>query len=290
MHRLVCLILVSTLTLLSAGCLTGSPSPAEDDGIVLVTAGDGFPILDGQGHYSVLIGDENPNIRANYSLGHVTVPPGNVLAPRRLMGTSECVCVIGGEAEIHCDNTTVTVREGEFVLLPEGVTQSTVAVGDMELHFIDVIQPPFSSAIEVSGDELAALPPAPDAAPIVIHDPREGIEWDIGSDMMIYTVANPVLMPEKNLPIDYSVAYASLLPGGSADSNRLAGASELIYVTAGEIEVFTPEGSVVRVPAGSAVWIAPGQEKGYRNAGTVDAVMLSFVDPAWTPERTVIVE
>lgn len=32
--------------------------------------------------------------------------------------------------------------------------------------------------------------------------------------MMLYTLANPVLMPERNFPIDYSVAYAELLPGG----------------------------------------------------------------------------
>ena len=104
--------------------------------------------------------------------------------------------------------------------------------------------------------------------------------------MVIYTIANPVLMPERNLPIDYSVAYAELLPGGSADYNRLAGASELIYVKTGEIEVFTPVGSVTTVPAGSAAFVAPDQVKGYRNAGEVNATLLSFVDPAWTPEMT----
>ena len=129
-----------------------------------------------------------------------------------------------------------------------------------------------------------------DSVPIVIPDPRKGIEWDIGSDMIIYTLANPVLMPELHLPIEYSVAYAEILPGGSADSNRLIGASEVICVITGEIEVFTPEGDSIRAPAGSAVWAAPGQVKGYRNAGDVNATILSFVDPAWTPERTVTVE
>lgn len=287
---------ICTLTLLSAGCLNESASPAaEDAGIYLLTPGEGFAIFDSQGHYTGLIGVENPQIPANYSLGHVIIPPGNATALHRLTGSSEFVCLIGGEADIQCDNMTVTVREGEVVILPDGVLQSITAVGDAELHYIDVIQPPFSSAVEISGDELNALPPGTDgigtdAAPIVISDPREGIEWDIGSDMMIYTVANPVLMPEENFPIDYSVAYAELLPGGSADSNRLTGASELIFVIAGEIEVFTPEGHVFSAPAGHAVWIAPDQVKGYRNVGEVDATMLSFVDPAWTPERTVMVE
>ncbi|KAF1074656.1 cupin domain-containing protein [Methanogenium sp. MK-MG] len=232
MHRVVCLIFISTLTLLSAGCLTESFSPAEDAGIRLITPGDGISIFDGQGRYIGLIGEETPDVTANYSLGLVTIPPGNATATHRLIETSEFVYLTGGEAEIRCDNTTVTAREGEVVILPEGVLQSIAAVGDTELHYIDVIQPPFSSAVEVSGDELAEYTSGTDGVgtdnlPIVIPDPREGIEWDIGSDMMIYTLANPVLMPEMNLPIEYSVAYAELLPGGSADYNRLIGASEL---------------------------------------------------------------
>jgi quercetin dioxygenase-like cupin family protein len=287
MHRVVSLIVIVTLILLSAGCLSESSHAAtEDEGIYLLSPGEGYPIFDGQGHYAGLIGEKTPHIPANYSLGLVTIEPGNATALHRLMETSEMVCIIDGRAEIHCDATTVEVREGEVVVLPPGVLQSISAAGTTALRYIDVIDPPFSQEVEMSGDELMGIPVAPEGVPVVIPDPREGIEWDIGSDMVIYTVANPVLMPEQNLPITYSVAYAALLPGGSADSNRLSGASELIYVTAGEIEVFTPGGDVTTVPSGSAAWVAPGQVKGYRNAGAVNATMLSFVDPAWTPERT----
>lgn len=287
MHRVVSLIVLSTLFLLSAGCLSESPHPvAEDEGIYLLSPGGGFPIFDGQGHYAGFIGEEAPDIPANYSLGIVTIQEGNATPPHRLLGTSEMVCIIEGRAEIRCDATTVGAREGEVVVLPPGVLQSIAAVGTTTLRYIDVIEPPFALEVEISGDELADIPAETDGVPLVIPDPREGIEWDIGSDMVIYTVANPVLMPEKPLPITYSVAYAALLPDGSADSNRLTGASELIYVISGTIEVFSPEGDVTTVPAGSAAWIAPNQVKGYRNEGVVNATMLSFVDPAWTPERT----
>lgn len=287
MHRVISLIILSTLFLLSAGCLSESAHPAaEDEGVYLLSPDEGFRIFDGQGHYAGLVGEETPHIPANYSLGIVTIVSGNATPPHRLLETSEMVCIIEGSAEVHCDATTVGVREGEVVVLPPGVLQSIAAVGTTPLRYIDVIVPPFTAEVEISGDELTGIPAAPDSVPVVIPDPREGIEWDIGSDMVIYTVANPVLMPEQNLPITYSVAYAALLPGGSADSNRLSGASELIYVTAGEIEVFTPGGDVTTVPSGSAAWVAPGQVKGYRNAGAVNATMLSFVDPAWTPERT----
>ncbi|MDE4907707.1 cupin domain-containing protein [Methanogenium marinum] len=290
MHRFVSLILISTLTILSAGCLTDNPFSAADGNICLLTPGEGFPIYGGEGDYSVFACDEMPGIPANYTFGSVTILPGNATSPHRLTGSSEFVCVIGGEAEIRCGNTTVTAREGEVVILPDGVLQSIAAIGDAELRYIDVIQPPFSEVNHVTGADLATIPALPDGVPIVIPDPRGGIEWNIGSDMMIYTIANPVLMPKKNMLIDYSVAYAELLPGGSADTNCLTGASELIYVIEGEIAVFSPEGYVIRVPAGRAAWIAPDQAKGYRNVGEVDATMLSFVDPPWTLDMIVAVE
>ncbi len=288
MHRAILLIFICMV--ISAGCLTQSPPLAENEGIRLLTPAEGFSIFDGQGHYAGIIGEETPDIAINYSMGRVALAPGNATYPHRLLGTSEFVCLLQGEVEIRCDNATVSAREGEVVLLPDGVLQSITAVGDTSVYYIDVIQPPFSPGIEVSGFGLSVCSTRTDDVPIVIPDPREGIEWYIGSDMMLYTLANPVLMPDKNFPIEYSVAYAELLPGGSADFNRLIGASKVIYVITGEVEVFTPEGNIIRVPAGSAAYIAPDQVKGYRNAGASMASILSFVDPAWTPERTAMVE
>jgi len=91
-------------------------------------------------------------------------------------------------------------------------------------------------------------------------------------------------------PIDYIVAYAGLLPGGFIEDNRLNGSSEVIYVIDGEIEVFTPDGKTIQVPAGSAAYIPPDQVKGYQNAAASTSTILSFVDPAWTEERTTLLE
>lgn len=125
-----------------------------------------------------------------------------------------------------------------------------------------------------------------DEVPVIIPDPKKGIEWDIGSDMMIYSVLNPVLMPEMNAPVEYSVAYAELLPGGFAQDNYLNGSSELICVIEGEILVYTPNGNSISVTAGNAAYIPPNQIKGYRNVADSVSTIMSFVDPAWTPENT----
>jgi len=281
--------LIFTCMLLSAGCLTANAPQEENKSIRLITPDEGFALFDGQGSYTGIIGNETPDIPANYSMGVVVIPPGHATPLHRLLGTSEFVHVIGGKAEIRCDNTTVVAGEGETVILPEGVLQSIAAAGDTDLRYIDAIQPPFRSSIEISGDELAALDLVTNATPILIPDPREGIEWDYGS-ALIYTLANPVLMPEMAPPIDYSVAYAGLLPGGSIEYNRLNGSSEVIYVIDGEIEVFTPDGKTIQVPAGSAAYIPPDQVKGYQNAAASTSTILSFVDPAWTEERTTLLE
>ena len=285
MHRTASLLFICIL--LSAGCLSAPPQQGET--VRLITPPAGFSLFDSQGTYAGIIGNETPDIPANYSMGIVTIPPGNATPPHRLIGSTEFVYLIGGEAEIRCDNRTVTAREGEAVLLPEGVLQSIASVGKTDLRYVNVIQPPFTAAKEVLGDELAALPTT-DGVPVVIPDPGAGMAWDMGSDMMIYTLANPVLMTEMALPIDYSVAYAELLPGGSIGYNRLNGSSEVIFVISGEVEVFTPEGSVVRVPAGSAAYVPPDQVKGYRNVAASNATMLSVVDPAWTLEKTEMLE
>lgn len=286
MHRIASLLFICIL--LSAGCL--SAPPQQEETVRLITPPAGFSLFDGQGTYVGIIGNETPDIPANYSMGIVTIPPGKATPPHRLIGSTEFVSLIGGEAEIRCDTRTVTVREGETVILPAGVLQSIASVGTADLRYVDAVQPPFTAGIEVSGDGLAALAGTTDGVPVVIPDPRAGIEWDMGSDMMIYTLANPVLMKDTALPIDYSVAYAELLPGGSIGYNRLNGSSEVIFVISGEVEVFTPEGSAIRVPAGSAAYVPPDRVKGYRNAAAANATLLSVVDPAWTLEKTEMLE
>ncbi len=273
--------------LFSAGCLTASPQQAEKQ-IQPVTPVDGIPIFGGEATYIGLLGEETPQIKTNYSMGQVVIRPGNATSLHRLVGTTELVYILSGEAEIRCDNETVTAREGATVLLPEGVLQSIAAAGDTDLCYITVIEPPFTAAIETSGNNLTALDTAANRTPIVVSDPREGIEWDSGTGAIVYTLMNPVLMRDREIPINYSVAYAEFLPGGHLKYDRLNGSSDLIYVISGELEVSTPDGETVRVTAGSAAFTPPNQMKETRNTADSVTTALSFVDPAWTEEETAL--
>lgn len=283
MYRTTPLLFVCIL--LSAGCLAADESPAGA-GLSLIAPVDPIPIFDGQATYAGIIGAETPQIQANYSMGFVAIAPGNATPPHRLIGTAELIYVLSGTAEIRCDNETVTAREGETVLLPADVLQSIASAGDVDLHYITVSQPAYTPEIEISGDELEALNLTTDGRPIVVADPHEGIEWDLESGAAVYTLVNPVLMNETAIPIDFSAAYVELLPGGYLGYDGIRGSSDLLYVIEGEIEVVIPGGSAIRVPAGSAAYIPPDTVKETRNALDSTTTILSFIDPAWTPEKT----
>lgn len=90
-------------------------------------------------------------------------------------------------------------------------------------------------------------------------------------------------MRDKDIVIDYSVAFAGIRPGGKVVKNRLIGRTEILYVIDGEIEISSPGAAPIRVPAGSTGYIPPGCIKEYRNRSDVNAQILSLVDPAWRP-------
>lgn len=288
MNRSCLIFLLCTIGI--AGCITGHPVPGENPELILITPAEPFPLFIDQGMYSAILDGEDPSIHAGYSLGVVTIPAGKGTPPHRLRETTELIAVFSGEAMVRCDNTTVTAPPGSLVLLPADVLQSIAASGGGDLVYLTVIQPPYTSAIDIRGDDLALTTLLSEGKPFLVPGPGSGIVWDYETGTRITTLLNPVLMPEADLPVSYSVAYAELLPGGYIAENRLMGSSELIYVVTGEIEISTPRGTVIAVPAGSAGYIPPDQVKRYRNTGSTHSTILTIVDPAWTPEMTVMAE
>ncbi len=283
-------LIPAILFLLTAGCLTAAPPVADDPNILLITPSDPFPTVSGQGMYVNIITAETITPPVSYNLGYVTIPPGNATPPHRLLGTSELVYVIGGVARIHCDFVTVEAAAGELVLLPEGVLQSIESIGESDLRYLSANQPHYSFDIDIRDDDLIPLSNTTNAEPIIIPDPSGGIEWDYDTGTLIYTLINPVLMPEMDIPIDYSVAYAQLLPGGTIVGNRLTGSTDLIYVIEGEITIRAGDGVDYTIPAGKAALFPPGKPKEISNAGNTDAIILSVVDPAWRPEIFEMIE
>ncbi|MGC9434833.1 MAG: cupin domain-containing protein [Methanomicrobiales archaeon] len=284
------LLCVAIALLLAAGCLTPGTPPAGGSRLQILSPSEPFPLFEGEGVMTEIITGETPILPMNFSLGYVVIDPGNGTPPHRLLPTSELIYVDAGTARVRCDHGTVTAEREELVLIPESVLQSIDSVGDAQLRYVSAIQPPYSDEIEIAGDALHSCGIQTDSVPIVVRDPGEGIEWDFDTGTVIYTLINPVLMPEKEIPIDYSVAFAEIRPGGHVVKNRLIGRTEVLYVIEGEIEISSPGDATIRVPAGSAGYIPPGCIKEYRNSGEGNAQILSFVDPAWTLEGSELLD
>lgn len=278
------------LLLFTAGCTTDAPPVADEPDILLITPSDPFPTVSGQGMYVNIITEETAILPVSYNLGYVTIPPGNATPPHRLLGTSELVYMIDGVARIHCDSKTVEATAGEIILLPEGVLQSIESIGKSDLRYLSANQPQYTFAIDIRDDDLIPLQNSTNAEPIIISDRAGGIEWDYDTGTLIYTLINPVLMPEMDIPIDYSVAYAEILPGGNIVGNRLTDSTDLIYVLEGGIVIRAGDGVDYTIPAGHAALFPPGKPKEIKNPGTTNAVILSVVDPAWRPEIFEMIE
>ncbi len=283
------LSLAILLFVLFAGCTSSAPEESPAPALVLLEPAPSFAIFEGQGQYAYVVENDSP-LDLNYSLGDVRLSPGNATPPHRLLGTSELIYVYEGTARIQSDNETLILNSGELALIQKGVMQSIDAAGPGDLRYLSANEPPYRDEIDIRGSGLANVSVPFGGAPIVMRYPSEGIEWDYQTGTLIYTLVNPVLMPEKDIPINYSVAYAEILPGGHVAKNRLNGLNELIYVVEGEIRISSPEAGELRVPSGSAGYVPAGMVKEYSNPGTVNAKILSFTDPAWQPDKAEILE
>ncbi|EHQ36905.1 cupin domain-containing protein [Methanoplanus limicola] len=235
-------------------------------------------------------------VSSNFSLGLVTIPPGKGTPPHRLMNTSEMIFVTGGTALIKTPGSATEVNTGDAVLIREGTLQSVYNNKSGDLVYLTSTEPVYDPQNEVLETELPVearndeKDSSGGAGGIIVTDLSEGIEWDYDSGTLIYTIFNAELMADRHpdLPVDYSLAYAELIPGGRIDENTLLGASELIYVVSGSICLNSSGGIEICADEGQAVYVPSDCPKSYRNSGNKNAVILSYVDPSWKPEITVM--
>jgi mannose-6-phosphate isomerase-like protein (cupin superfamily) len=235
-------------------------------------------------------------VSSNFSLGLVTIPPGKGTPPHRLMNTSEMIFVTGGTALIKTPGSVTEVHAGDAVLIREGTLQSVYNNKSGDLVYLTSTEPVYNPENEILGSEVSGDAPNDEnyssgsTGGIIVTDVSEGIEWDYETGTLIYSIFNPSLMADRYpcLPINYSLAYAELIPGGRIDENTLYGASELIYVVNGSICLNSSKGEEMCAEEGQAVYVPAGYPKSYHNSGDENAVILSYVDPSWRPEAAVM--
>ncbi|UUX91624.1 cupin domain-containing protein [Methanoplanus endosymbiosus] len=238
------------------------------------------------------------SVSSNFSLGLVTIPPKRGTPPHRLMNTSEMIFVTEGTALINTQDSVTEVHAGDAAIVREGTLQSICNNGREDLVYLTSTQPVYNPENDISEVNLPGEDPGDEkdssgntgADGIIVTDVSEGIEWDYDTGTLIYTIFNADLMADRypDLPVNYSLAYAELIPGGRIDENTLYGASELIYVVHGSICLNSSKGAEMCAEVGQAVYVPAGYPKSYHNSGNKNAVILSYVDPSWNPGLTVL--
>ncbi len=97
------------------------------------------------------------------------------------------------------------------------------------------------------------------------------------------TALRELLHPDKaDLDLRYSLAHASLKPGGTSLRHKLS-VSEVYYILEGEGVMHVGDESR-EVAAGQAIYIPPHSVQHIRNTGRGDLKFLCIVDPAWRRE------
>jgi len=109
--------------------------------VVDITAGDGTYIKE-------LMSPVRDNVKAGYSLALATVKRGGKSLPHRLKSSSEVYLIIRGTGLIHIAEEVMEVKEGQIVYIPPGSIQYIENIGDGDLVFYCIVDPPWSQEDE----------------------------------------------------------------------------------------------------------------------------------------------
>ncbi|MCK4353001.1 cupin domain-containing protein [candidate division WOR-3 bacterium] len=79
-------------------------------------------------------------ISIRYSLAHAKVKPGETTYAHKLK-SSEVYYILEGEGEIHIDNETEKVSEGQAIYIPQNSIQRIKNTGVNDLVFLSIVDP-----------------------------------------------------------------------------------------------------------------------------------------------------
>jgi mannose-6-phosphate isomerase-like protein (cupin superfamily) len=90
----------------------------------------------------------NPNhdeeeLHLNYSLAHATVKPGDSTLPHRFHEASEVYYILHGRGLMHINDETQEVQHGDMIYIPPQAVQYIENIGDINLEFLCIVDPPW---------------------------------------------------------------------------------------------------------------------------------------------------
>jgi mannose-6-phosphate isomerase-like protein (cupin superfamily) len=113
----------------------------DTEKVVDITAGDGTYIKE-------LMSPVRDSVKAGYSLALATIKRGGRSLPHRLKSSSEVYLVVKGTGLMHIAEEAMKVTEGQVVYIPPGSIQYIENIGDGDLVFYCIVDPPWDQEDE----------------------------------------------------------------------------------------------------------------------------------------------
>ncbi|MEM9885415.1 MAG: cupin domain-containing protein [Bacteroidota bacterium] len=95
-----------------------------------------------------LLHPKNETVEINYSLAHAELAAGQRSHNHILEKQSELYYILEGRGEAHIGETVQMMKKGDFVLIPAGVEQYIINVGEETLRFLCIVSPPWKKEDE----------------------------------------------------------------------------------------------------------------------------------------------
>ena len=114
-----------------------------------IQEGDYFQAFDNTTLCELIHPARDCSIVLPYSIVHVVLKPGMTSLPHLLKESSEVYYILEGRGEMHIDNESAAVAQGQAVYIPPGSKQYIQNMGTDDLKFLGIVHPMWRKEDEV---------------------------------------------------------------------------------------------------------------------------------------------
>jgi mannose-6-phosphate isomerase-like protein (cupin superfamily) len=114
-----------------------------------IQEGDYFQAFDNTTLCELIHPARDCSIVLPYSIVHVVLKPGMTSLPHLLKESSEVYYILEGRGEMHIDNESAAVAQGQAVYIPPGSKQYIQNTGTDDLKFLGIVHPMWRKEDEV---------------------------------------------------------------------------------------------------------------------------------------------
>lgn len=91
---------------------------------------------------------EKSDLKMNFSIAHAILKPGESSLPHRMKSSVEIYFILEGKGLMHIEKEAEEVKVNQTVYIPPGSVQWIENIGDTDLKFLCIVNPPWKEEDE----------------------------------------------------------------------------------------------------------------------------------------------